>query len=261
MRKVYNPIGFSKGYNFVLFVIFAGAMIGFCLARGMFFNFNGIFCSAVAKGTNHGVPGDCFAYHSRLVYQVGIQMHLYTILPGAFLAVFQFVPIIRYKVILFHRINGYLVITLALFATTGALMIARVSFGGGIEIQVVVGLLAILFVSSLSLAYYNIKRLQIEQHRAWMLRAWFYVSLRTTYVVCLSPFNKASKTSDRLDRPHPSSLVDSSCSFLQASFPFPIWALTTSPCLAPNLALSTTMKLLCLDLTLSVINRKVGLSS
>ena len=24
------------------------------------------------------------------------------------------------------------------------------------------------------MAYYNIKRLQIEQHRAWMLRTWFY---------------------------------------------------------------------------------------
>ena len=58
-------------------------------------------------------------------------------------------------------------------------MIARVSFGGGIETQTVVGLLAILFLGSLAIAYYNIKRLQIEQHRAWMLRAWIYVRLNS----------------------------------------------------------------------------------
>jgi uncharacterized membrane protein YozB (DUF420 family) len=44
------------------------------------------------------------------------------------------------------------------------------------DVQMGVGVLSIAFISSLALALYNIKRLQIEQHRAWMLRAWFYVS-------------------------------------------------------------------------------------
>lgn len=35
-RKVYNPIGFSKGYNFILWFIFVGALFGFALARRMF---------------------------------------------------------------------------------------------------------------------------------------------------------------------------------------------------------------------------------
>ena len=30
-RHVYNPIGFKKGYNFILFFIYAGAMLGFIL--------------------------------------------------------------------------------------------------------------------------------------------------------------------------------------------------------------------------------------
>jgi hypothetical protein len=33
-----------------------------------------------------------------------------------------------------------------------------------------VGVLAIMTIISASLAYINIKRLQIDQHRAWMLR-------------------------------------------------------------------------------------------
>jgi uncharacterized membrane protein len=55
-------------------------------------------------------------------------------------------------------------------------MIAPVTFGGGLAVRVSIGLLAIMSLASLTLAVYNIKRLQIDQHRAWMLRSWFYVS-------------------------------------------------------------------------------------
>ena len=55
-------------------------------------------------------------------------------------------------------------------------MIARRSFGGTLETQVLIGVLAIMSTLGISLAYYNIKRLQIDQHRAWMLRTWFYAA-------------------------------------------------------------------------------------
>jgi uncharacterized membrane protein len=104
-------------------------------------------------------------------------MHLACILPAALLACLQFVPVIRRTFVLFHRINGYLIITLSLVATAGALMLGRHSAGGGLDTQTAVGTVSLAFVASLALALYNVKRLQIEQHRAWMLRAWFYVSL------------------------------------------------------------------------------------
>ena len=53
-------------------------------------------------------------------------------------------------------------------------MVANHSFGGEIVTQVFVGFLVIATTISLVLAYINVKRLQIDQHRAWMLRAWFY---------------------------------------------------------------------------------------
>jgi len=102
-------------------------------------------------------------------------VHLGSIIPGAFLAGIQFIPKVRHSFILFHRINGYVVITLALVATVGAFMILRHAFGGGLDIQMVMGLTGIMFIGSLAMAYVNIKRLQIGEHRAWMLRAWFYV--------------------------------------------------------------------------------------
>ncbi|KAF4984014.1 hypothetical protein FZEAL_719 [Fusarium zealandicum] len=172
-RKVYNPVGFSKGYNFVLWFIFAGAMFGFALSRMIFLNYNGIYCNPDSVGQGAG-PGECFSYSSKEVYQIGIKLHLYTIIPASLLVVFQFVPFIRYKAILFHRMNGYTVIILGVVGTVGAIMIAPISFGGTLAIRGWVGALSIMFIGSLVISIWNIKVLQLEQHRAWMLRAWFY---------------------------------------------------------------------------------------
>ena len=174
-RKIYNPIGFSKGYNFVLWVIFTCAMVGFVLSRLPMTNFYGQFCSTNDTAF-HAAPGECYTYFRFNHEKAGIIMHLVAILPASLLACFQFTPFIRHKALLFHRINGYVVILLAIVGTIGSLMIARHSFGGTMETQAFVGLLAIAFLASLLLAFINIKRLQLEQHRAWMLRAWFYVS-------------------------------------------------------------------------------------
>jgi uncharacterized membrane protein len=170
-RKVYNPIGFSKGYNFVLFSIFSGVFFAFSLARMQF-----IALDRSCAPTTTDQPLDCYYYTEASVDRIGIIMHLATILPAALLTCAQFVPVIRRTFVLFHRINGYVILVLSLVSTAGALMIARKSVGGRMDVQVGVGVLSIAFVASLSLALYNIKRLQIEQHRAWMLRAWFYVS-------------------------------------------------------------------------------------
>jgi uncharacterized membrane protein len=92
------------------------------------------------------------------------------------------VPVIRQKAILFHRINGYLVVVLMLFSHAGALMIVRRAFGGGLDTQAAVGLLVIITTISFATAIYNIKKLQIDQHRAWMLRAMFYMG-----TMCVEP--------------------------------------------------------------------------
>lgn len=57
----------------------------------------------------------------------------------------------------------------------GALMIIRRSFGGDIALQCALGLSVILTTTAIVLAVYNIKKLQIDQHRAWMLRAMVYM--------------------------------------------------------------------------------------
>ncbi|EWZ29793.1 hypothetical protein AU210_012683 [Fusarium oxysporum f. sp. radicis-cucumerinum] len=193
-RKVYNPIGFSKGYNFILWFIFAGAMFGFALARMMFLNYNGIYCNPNSAGNGAG-PGECWSYNRKDLYKIGIKMHLYTIIPASFLVVFQFVPFIRYKALLFHRMNGYIVVVLAIIGTVGAIIIAPVAFGGSLSVRAAVGLMSIMFLWSLFLAIWNIKTLQLEQHRAWMLRAWFYAgSIITLRIIMIISALIMSKT-------------------------------------------------------------------
>jgi hypothetical protein len=105
-----------------------------------------------------------------------MMLHLYTILPAAFLVVFQFTPVIRYKAMIFHRLNGYAVIILSLLANAGALIVLPHAFGGDMTTRVWGGVTVISTTGSLAFAYFNIKVLQIDQHRAWMMRAWAYVS-------------------------------------------------------------------------------------
>lgn len=189
MRRIYNPLGFSKGYNFTLYVILAGAMMGFVLARVMYLDIDDIFCGNKGGGGNGALPGECY-YYKQGRERVGILLHLGAILPAGFLVVFQFTPVIRHKLLIAHRLCGYAILLLSLVSTAGVLMIARNAFGGSFPIQVIVGTASLMFIVSLALAYYNIKRLQVEQHRAWMLRAWVYVSRphpkNATYIYDLS---------------------------------------------------------------------------
>ncbi|KAK2865287.1 hypothetical protein FQN49_003731 [Arthroderma sp. PD_2] len=163
---VHNSIGYKKGYNFILWFIFAGALLGFTLARFSFLDLS-VF-------EHDAIPGQW--YFTRMGRdRVGLLMHLGAVLPCGVLVVFQFVPIIRHKWILVHRINGYIIFVLLLVSHAGALMIMEHSFGGGFDIQSAVVTVVIACTVCFSLALYNIRCKQLEQHRAWMLRTMFYM--------------------------------------------------------------------------------------
>lgn len=159
-------------------------MMGFTLARLSYLNVGGSANSGFKSGSS---PGEWYWFKSG-TYRIGITLHLGAVLPAGFLMVWQFVPVVRHKFLIFHRINGYIIILLVFIGNAGALMICRRAFGGAIETQVGVGMLVILTTTSLCLAYYNIKRLQIDQHRAWMLRAMFYMGTIITlrFIMILS---------------------------------------------------------------------------
>lgn len=142
----------------------------------MYLNISKNFCpTGESKSGNGAAPGECYYYLNFSRYKIGILLHLAGVLPASLLAVVQFTPFIRHRWIIIHRISGYIAIILYTVGLVGALMIARHAFGGGLDVQVWAGLVGIGVLVCFVLSWINIKRLQIEQHRAWMLRGWFYV--------------------------------------------------------------------------------------
>ncbi|KAF5026238.1 hypothetical protein F66182_1669 [Fusarium sp. NRRL 66182] len=179
LKRIYHSAGFIKGYNFFLWLLFGGGFLAFSLSRFIYLDFDGALCpseppTGKVYGSRGAAPGECY-YYRRVVGKIGIILHLAGILPAAVLVVFQFMPAIRHKALLVHRINGYIILLLSAVGMVGVFMIARHAFGGTLEMQTVTGAASIMFILCMALAYYNIKKLQIEQHRAWMLRGWIIV--------------------------------------------------------------------------------------
>lgn len=175
--RLHRSLGYDKSYNFILFVIFAGALLGFTLARLQYLSVADVF----AKKTSAGA---WFWFRSG-IYRIGITLHLGTILPCGFLVVFQFVPKIRHRLPWIHRINGYTIIVLLLVSNVSVVMMLRRAFGGGLDIQSGVGVLTLITTVGVAMAYYNILKLQIDEHRAWMLRTMFYMSSIVTVRIIL----------------------------------------------------------------------------
>jgi hypothetical protein len=176
---IYRRLGFCQGYAFLFWIVLSGALVGFVLARIRYLDIDNVFCAQ--RGA--ALPGECF-YLGHGKGKIGIQLHLTGIMPAALLAVLQLLPVFRRNMLLFHRINGYIILMLSLVSCIGILMMTRQHFGGGLNSQAVTGAALVMFIMSLSLAYYNVKRLRIDQHRAWMLRAWVVVSVEQNFAFC-----------------------------------------------------------------------------
>ncbi|KAF8703893.1 hypothetical protein RHS03_06164, partial [Rhizoctonia solani] len=166
-QRIFRTLGFKKGYNFILWFIFGGGLLGFVLARFMYLHVPTMLAEIA--------PGEAYWFR-RGIYKAGMLVHLGSILPSGFLAVFQFVPVIRYKAILVHRISGYVSIFLLFIGMASAFVITRRSFGGEMASQTWTMTIGPLVLVMATLGWVNIKRLQIDQHRKWMLRTWFYAS-------------------------------------------------------------------------------------
>lgn len=177
-QRLHFLLGFRKGYNFVLWCFLALGLLGFTLSRAPYLDYYGAFCKRKSLTPSlHAAPGECYFFLNGGKEQVGMMMHIYAIIPCCLLLFFQFVPVIRQRAVLFHRVNGYIVILLMAVALVGGLMATSNSFGGEVAFQVANVLLGASVTICLALAIISIRRLQIDQHRAWMLRAWVLVCL------------------------------------------------------------------------------------
>ncbi|KAH8891234.1 hypothetical protein GQ53DRAFT_781977 [Thozetella sp. PMI_491] len=197
-------LGFSKGYNFWLWLLTGGTFFLFVCARAPFVDVENVFCGPNEGSFMHAIPGECWLHEQKPRYKIAMKLHLLTAIPAGFLVTLQFIPSIRHKWIRLHRLNGWVTTVLAVITTVSVLFVTRTTMGGDIDVQAAIGLTAIMFLASLALAIYNIKRLQIDQHRAWMLRAWFYAgSILTLRLIIFEASAIMSMDSDQYYHPMP----------------------------------------------------------
>jgi uncharacterized membrane protein len=113
-------------------------------------------------------------------YKVGIILHISGVLPACIFGIFQFVPIIRHRFLLYHRITGYVVFLLLTVSNVGYLLIADIAEGGDLPTRTFLGFLAIVLTLMMGMSIYNVRRLQIDQHRNWNLRIFIYTGFVIT---------------------------------------------------------------------------------
>ncbi|KAG9127150.1 hypothetical protein FRC07_000477 [Ceratobasidium sp. 392] len=145
-------LGFGERFSLLFFVLFGGALFGFCLAR--------VIMMIPSNVETMTVPGEWYWYRESL-YKRCIFIHIYLNIIAGIFAVFQFIPMIRRRKIILHRINGYFVLTTLLPATIAGSIVARSMIG---------------FAAFMGIS--NVRR--TRKHRKWMLRTVAYTSSAIT---------------------------------------------------------------------------------
>ncbi|KAF8826953.1 hypothetical protein HHX47_DHR5000573 [Lentinula edodes] len=162
--------GFKEKFSLILFFVCGGALLGFCLARAYMMN------GKIMR--EQTVPGE-FRWFNLKTYRINYIIHIYLSIVGGILVGLQFLPTIRRKSVLWHRINGYTCIILLIIGNVSGGIISRRAFGGEINAQTAYYILAIMLIFSALMGYRNVKR-NTRNHRKWMLRSVVYFSVVIT---------------------------------------------------------------------------------
>ncbi|KAF8205869.1 hypothetical protein K438DRAFT_2091961 [Mycena galopus ATCC 62051] len=160
-RSISWILGFRDKYSLLNCFIFGGALVGLCLARVQLMN--------PALTPHFLVPGEWF-WFSQPMFNINLFIHIYFATFGGLAVVLQFIPAIRRRKVIVHRINGYSVLFCILAAMIGGAIVSRRAFGGELNAQGAYYLQAIMIVFSGSMGIHNVKR-DTRRHRKWMLRA------------------------------------------------------------------------------------------
>ncbi|KIM81594.1 hypothetical protein PILCRDRAFT_821370 [Piloderma croceum F 1598] len=162
-------LGFKEKYSLALLIFFGGALIGFCLGRTMMMS--------PANVRELTVSGEWFWYR-KAVYKPCIFIHIYASIISGIFAVFQFIPAIRRRAVILHRINGYMTLALLIPSTICGSVVARRAFGGDLNVQSAFYTDGILIVFSAGMGITNVRR--TRTHRKWMLRTVAFASVPIT---------------------------------------------------------------------------------
>ncbi|KAF9029709.1 hypothetical protein BDZ89DRAFT_927858, partial [Hymenopellis radicata] len=97
-RTISGILGFKEIPSLALYVVFGGALLGFCLFYCQMFN--------MAVMQTMTIPGEWFWLGTKKFFHVNYSIHIYLSCIGGIFVLLQFLPAIRRRFVLFHRING-----------------------------------------------------------------------------------------------------------------------------------------------------------
>ncbi|KAH7226131.1 hypothetical protein BKA60DRAFT_176757 [Fusarium oxysporum] len=214
MAALKSRLGFTNTTSFVLFCIFGGILFLFSTLQFRLMDIDGFFCK---EGDPSSVPGECYVFQKPGLMRSGMLLHLATFLPAGALVCFQFIPALRRpKYIKFHHVNGYVVLVLSALGTVAALIIESKAMGGIFSNRIGTWTLATLVTTATVKGYVSIKNKEIEKHRAWMLRAWFWAtSIITMRVILISLAHIIGQPSRSMTMSLPCAVIE----YLHESFP------------------------------------------
>ncbi|KAJ7347607.1 hypothetical protein DFH08DRAFT_868325 [Mycena albidolilacea] len=175
-RSMSWMLGFRDKYSLFNCFVWGGALFGFCLARAMAMN--------PGRTPHLLVPGEWF-WLSQSIYKPNLFIHIYLATFGGIGALFQFLPVIRRRKVILHRINGYAVLFCLIVAVACGSVIARRSFGGEANSQSSYYVQAIMIIYAALMGIYNVKK-DTRRHRKWMLRmVTYFASVLTARLIAL----------------------------------------------------------------------------
>ncbi|KAI0199332.1 hypothetical protein F4808DRAFT_432800 [Astrocystis sublimbata] len=192
-QDIRKPVlGFARPAHLWMWLASGGFMALFSLYNMKSLNFDK-YCGG---GPHAAFPGECFYFFKHTWARIGIQVHLWCILPAGVLAGVQFVPITRrLKYVLIHRVFGFASLVLGIAGALAGLPLLRNAFGGDLAAQSGTGSAMVLFLIAQWKGYTSVRRGKIQEHRFWMLRSWFIAaSVITQRVVMVIAAIIISKT-------------------------------------------------------------------
>ncbi|PBK89724.1 hypothetical protein ARMGADRAFT_935385 [Armillaria gallica] len=159
-RTVSGILGFKEQQSLLLYFIFGGALLGYCLFHAPMMNMK-----TMERLT---VPGEWF-WLSKNGFKVAYPMHVYLSIIGGIFVLLQFIPAIRRRAVLLHRINGYFVLLCLIPANVCGSITGYRSFGGEINAQSAYYTLGISIIFCFCAGLFNVKS-NTREHRRWMIR-------------------------------------------------------------------------------------------
>ncbi|RDL33308.1 uncharacterized protein BP5553_08747 [Venustampulla echinocandica] len=179
--------GFTKTSSLIYFLLTTGVFAVFCISELRWLNYgNREEGGWWLEWRGARTVGEAYWFREPTM-KLGIQLHLWSVIPAGILLPLQFLPIMRRKYMYLHKISGKFLFVALMMGNITAIKIGPRSFGGSFDLQCFVWALSTAITVSIYKAWSGIRNLHIDQHRVWVIRCWAYACSILSLRIWMTP--------------------------------------------------------------------------